>query len=303
MNLSGIYKIENKVNNKVYIGSSKNINTRWGQHKNMLNNNKHHSIKLQRAWNKYGEANFIFEVIEECDIEKLLYLEQFYIDKYKSYYEGYNSKENTKDIYTIDDYIKDEENGIICEFISKFINLFDVSFSDKSIFNRLRARNIKSYEKLYIVDIINFILENVKDTDLVIFKNNNKRRECNYLEFDSDKLKDIHFSIIKKDSDILLNFIYFFDDRNIFYIDEKTKDTPNTNVSEAFIGKVFYQRDGSIKEYNDEYMKFIKSMNPFNIREVYEIKYGCIDGFMDRLDYYYKCNNIEYGTILTKGNN
>ncbi len=63
--ISGIYKIVNIKNGKMYIGSSKNIKRRWSVHKSALKNNRHHSTYLQRAWNKYGKENFIYEVIKE----------------------------------------------------------------------------------------------------------------------------------------------------------------------------------------------------------------------------------------------
>ena len=47
----GIYKIENKENGKVYIGSSKNIEKRWEAHEVGLKNKRHHNAKLQHAWN------------------------------------------------------------------------------------------------------------------------------------------------------------------------------------------------------------------------------------------------------------
>jgi group I intron endonuclease len=76
----GIYKIKNLVNDKCYYGSSKNIEKRWVIHKNHLKNGKHHNIHLQRSWDKYGENNFVFEVVEECDETILLELEQKYLD-------------------------------------------------------------------------------------------------------------------------------------------------------------------------------------------------------------------------------
>ena len=101
--LVGIYKIENKVNGKVYIGESMNIENRWSQHKKVLNENKHHSYKLQRDWNKYGEDNFIFEVLlnVECaknnTIRKTLCLlkEEEYISKLNSVQCGYNIKSSS----------------------------------------------------------------------------------------------------------------------------------------------------------------------------------------------------------------
>jgi len=88
--ISGIYKITNTKTNKVYIGSAVNIITRWYQHKTALNKNRHHSIKLQRSYNKHGKNNFIFEVIEKTDIDELILKEQHYIDLFDCYENGYN---------------------------------------------------------------------------------------------------------------------------------------------------------------------------------------------------------------------
>lgn len=77
----GIYKILNTVNNKVYIGSSVNIQNRWNKHKALLRHNKHENPKLQNSWNKYGEEVFEFIIIEECDENVLLEKEQNYLDK------------------------------------------------------------------------------------------------------------------------------------------------------------------------------------------------------------------------------
>ena len=83
--ISGIYKILNKETNDYYIGSSKNVHKRWTTHKNDLNKNNHHNSFLQRAWNKYGSENFIFEIVEKCDIELLLEKEQIYLDNNPKY--------------------------------------------------------------------------------------------------------------------------------------------------------------------------------------------------------------------------
>ena len=77
----GVYKILNTVNNKPYIGSSVNIATRWGKHKSLLRYDKHENMKLQNAWNKYGEEAFVFLILEECEIDELLIREQYYLDQ------------------------------------------------------------------------------------------------------------------------------------------------------------------------------------------------------------------------------
>ena len=85
--MHGIYKIINKVNGKVYVGSAVDLRRRWREHKSILCKNRHYNDRLQKSWNKHGEGNFLFEVIEEVqDKEKLLEREQCYIDILKPEY-------------------------------------------------------------------------------------------------------------------------------------------------------------------------------------------------------------------------
>jgi len=81
---SGVYIIKNCINEKLYVGSSKNINERWVKHKFTLNNKKHCNKHLNSAWNKYGENNFKFSVIEYVELDKLIEREQYYIDYYNA---------------------------------------------------------------------------------------------------------------------------------------------------------------------------------------------------------------------------
>lgn len=75
----GIYFIKNLINNKVYIGQSKNIYRRAIYHRHELNNNKHSNSHLQYSYNKYGSNNFLFGVIEYCNIDLLTEKEKYYI--------------------------------------------------------------------------------------------------------------------------------------------------------------------------------------------------------------------------------
>ncbi|SRR6266852_3028017 len=79
-NISGIYCILNIKTNKAYIGSAVNISKRWILHLHQLRKNKHYNKYLQNSWNKYGEENFKFEILEYCNKEELLTKEQFWID-------------------------------------------------------------------------------------------------------------------------------------------------------------------------------------------------------------------------------
>jgi group I intron endonuclease len=81
MKKSGIYKITNRINGKFYIGSAVDIKNRFSTHVSELKNKTHSNYHLQRAWDKYGKENFIFEVLEEIiDINSLLLREQHFLD-------------------------------------------------------------------------------------------------------------------------------------------------------------------------------------------------------------------------------
>ena len=97
----GIYKIENKINGKIYIGQSIAIKTRWQQHKYEAKMGESQA-PLYRALRKYGIENFSFEILEECPQESLNEREIFWIAFYKS---------NNRDFgYNV---LSGGENGII----------------------------------------------------------------------------------------------------------------------------------------------------------------------------------------------
>jgi group I intron endonuclease len=95
---TGIYKILNKVNNKVYIGSATHIEKRWRDHKWYLNHDIHHNSHLQSSWNKYGTETFEFLILLECSVDELLEKEKEYTLKYNSLDNnyGYNVNEPRK---------------------------------------------------------------------------------------------------------------------------------------------------------------------------------------------------------------
>ena len=92
---SGIYKITNTSNGKFYIGSAVSIKSRWRVHRCQLRRGCHHSPHLQRAWDRLGERAFEFSVIEYVEKDKLLEVEQKYLDMLKPYNTdvGYNISE------------------------------------------------------------------------------------------------------------------------------------------------------------------------------------------------------------------
>ena len=80
-NGSGIYKISFNGSSKFYIGSAVNLNKRRCNHLSDLRKKRHPNKIMQRMFNKHGEMNFIFDVIENVSSEhNLINREQFYID-------------------------------------------------------------------------------------------------------------------------------------------------------------------------------------------------------------------------------
>lgn len=60
-----IYKITNKVTNKIYIGQSKDVTLRWKRHCWESNNPKRCKSYLHKSIKKHGSDNFCVEVIHD----------------------------------------------------------------------------------------------------------------------------------------------------------------------------------------------------------------------------------------------
>lgn len=76
----GIYRIVNAVTGIAYIGQSGKLRKRLFEHRASLRRGKHDNAYLQRAFNKYGEDAFLFEVIEYCSAKDLTKREQYWLD-------------------------------------------------------------------------------------------------------------------------------------------------------------------------------------------------------------------------------
>ena len=83
--ITGIYKITNKINGKIYIGQSVDIRRRWYEHKGKLGKPGAEEYYFQKALKKYGIDNFTWEILEECEPDQLNEREQYYISLYRTY--------------------------------------------------------------------------------------------------------------------------------------------------------------------------------------------------------------------------
>lgn len=77
--VSAVYQIRNTISGRVYVGSAADVDRRWRDHRYLLRRGQHHSVKLQRSWNRHNEEAFEFLILEEANIANLLPREQFWI--------------------------------------------------------------------------------------------------------------------------------------------------------------------------------------------------------------------------------
>jgi len=112
-----IYKITNRINNKVYIGQTNNIRNRWNEHKrNGSSKELGNNYKLYNAMNKYGINIFDFEIIEG-PITNYNEREKYWISFYNSFTNGYNMT-----IGGEDPPILKGENSCLCKYSDEIIN-------------------------------------------------------------------------------------------------------------------------------------------------------------------------------------
>ena len=160
-----IYKITNKLNNKVYIGQTiqKPIE-RFYQHcakkcdKYILN------MVIHKAIFKYGKDNFTFEIIEEVPKQQLNEREEYWIKYYNSYTDGYNStkggQKGNKPFKNIDNkaIIEQYQQGKSLRTIGKIFNIDKATVKSILIRNNIKLRTTRTY-KLSQEDRANIILD------------------------------------------------------------------------------------------------------------------------------------------------
>lgn len=198
---SGIYRILNIKNKKCYVGSSNCLSKREKQHFKMLEKGEHHSLKLQRSWNKTKNKKvFNFEVLEKVEnLDKLKEREQYWLDYYDAYEQGYNCSKLVDNPKYARKNLKKLERK---KEVDKLFKIFKDKF--ESYKNRIIAGKIligKCYEKHYspkiykliILAIDYFIPKLIENTKMKINFSNRKiyvwviSREKSILEYKLDK--------------------------------------------------------------------------------------------------------------------
>ena len=159
-----IYKIENKLNGKKYIGQTiKSLEKRFSQHQHNYNKSYFSQLALYQAFNKYGIENFSFDEIEEVPNEKLDEREKYWINYYNSYYDGYNSTLGGRATqlyeWDIDDIIEKYHQLKSAREVAKIIGC-----DHSTIDNILNTAGVKRYSPAQQQSIGNIILEKNGET-------------------------------------------------------------------------------------------------------------------------------------------
>ena len=91
MKISGIYKITNTITGDFYIGSSKDVKSRWTCHKCKSTWKQHPNNPMYLDMQKYGTDKFAFEILEEVEVDKLKEAEQQFIELSNPTYNNRNA--------------------------------------------------------------------------------------------------------------------------------------------------------------------------------------------------------------------
>ena len=91
MKTSAVYKITNTITGDFYIGSSKNVKSRWAVHKCHSTWKNYPSNPMYLDMKHYGTDKFEFQILEEVDIEQLKETEQQFIETLKPTYNNRNA--------------------------------------------------------------------------------------------------------------------------------------------------------------------------------------------------------------------
>jgi group I intron endonuclease len=173
-----IYKITNTLNNDFYIGSTQNFIKRYYTHINHIRTNKQSCTKLIRAINKYGENNFKFEIIEECQKDQIIIREQYYLDTLLPQYNiakiagsnvGIKRTRDTKELKSI----QQKNNWQNIEYKKKHLNFLSKNWKsgEEHVMSKLTTADVikiktnlqLGYKPKQISEMLGYSYHSVKD--------------------------------------------------------------------------------------------------------------------------------------------
>lgn len=238
--MMGIYQIINKINNKSYIGQSRNIKRRFRDHKRIAykENNINYNYPLYQAIRKYGIENFSFEILEECTEDELNIKEHYYISKIHPEYNQTDggdyeiiiqklSKEQVSEIQNI---LINDQDGLISHVeLAKKYNVHRDTIRDINVGRTWHSSKLK-----YPLHYSKFSGKNLK------YKNINYCIDCN---------KEIHKNSIRCTD---CNIKYKIKQHIIPVSREELKQLIREK-SFISIGKMFNVTDNAIRKWCKKY--------------------------------------------------
>lgn len=159
---AGIYKWQNKINGKCYIGQSIDLGLRLRHHMYKYNHNRYKS-PLYKAFRKYGAENFTLEILYDAGVADLSIkpllnqLEIGYIEKYNSYGStGYNQTRGGDNI-TISRDVERFSDGISERTKSRIKNTFIYDITNDKIIkceSRIEAANTIGCSQSFLINAV-----------------------------------------------------------------------------------------------------------------------------------------------------
>lgn len=187
---TGVYEILNTITKERYVGSASRIGksnslsgfyVRFEKHKSLLKSNKHYNIHLQRAYNKYGENNFNFNILSICPPEYCIKLEQWFLDNLKPEYNIRMIADSNKGIK----FTKEHKENLSKSIREAFSKMTDTSFRNRSAATQRITK--KGVSKPY------------KRTEQGLVDNREKRRNHPHVaKLDVEKVKEIKLMLKNK---------------------------------------------------------------------------------------------------------
>lgn len=219
--VSGIYIITNKISGKIYVGESLDIYRRWhDEHIPQLRKNCHYNKELQNDFNKYGEENFSFEILERYSEDnpittkaKIIILESYYVTAFKKSGIGLYNSENTLIEIILGNKIPQGGNATILQIIHTLseynikecdgVVYFDKKHTLKSITSEYIIPNIIQEKgkgaSFFVSEFKGFVKDHVDNLDCYIRKHsiqytlNGKKIITDIEEIYEEKVQDIQY--------------------------------------------------------------------------------------------------------------
>ena len=193
-----IYVITNIINNKKYIGKTLicSVENRFKQHIRDSRKERYKNRPLYRAMNKYGLSNFTIETLDVCASDLLSNREQYWIQFYNTYKDGYNATlggDGVKRINISDDDIINKYNELkkinkTAEHFHVCREIIETVLKNNSI-KPIRYYNHIALEHMQKHTISTF--DSIKDASQWLLDNQTKKKNCLFIPMDTNRVSFI----------------------------------------------------------------------------------------------------------------